>query len=95
MATPLNNRAESKIEAATLADKKVELKHTDLVKMLFIAISQHIVQDLELQVSAMILNFKIITLCVPPTPPDFLKCLYYIMALDSDDVYINNICHNN
>lgn len=39
MATPLNNRAESKIEAATLADKKVELKHTDLVKMLFIAIS--------------------------------------------------------
>lgn len=39
MATPLINRAESKIEAATLADKKVELKHTDLVKMLFIAIS--------------------------------------------------------
>lgn len=39
MATPLNNRAESKIEAVTLADKKVELKHTDLVKMLFIAIS--------------------------------------------------------
>lgn len=39
MALPLNNRAESKIEAATLADKKVELKHTDLVKMLFIAIS--------------------------------------------------------
>lgn len=42
MATPLNNRAESKIEAATLAarlDKKVVLKHTDLVKMLFIAIS--------------------------------------------------------
>lgn len=42
MATPLNNRAESKIEAATLAarlDKKVELKHTNLVKMLFIAIS--------------------------------------------------------
>lgn len=33
MATPLNNRPESKIEAATLAarlDKKVELKHTDL-----------------------------------------------------------------
>lgn len=44
MATPLNNRAESKIEAATLAaiywlDKKVVLKHTDLIKMLFIAIS--------------------------------------------------------
>lgn len=39
MATPMNNTAESKIEAATLADKKVELKHTDLVKMLFIAIS--------------------------------------------------------
>lgn len=42
MALPLNNRAESKIEAATLAarlDKKVVLKHTDLVKMLLIAIS--------------------------------------------------------
>lgn len=42
MAILLNNRAESKIEAATLAArlaKKVELKHTDLVKMLFIAIS--------------------------------------------------------
>lgn len=42
MATPMNNTAESKIEAATLAarlDKKVELKHTYLVKMLFIAIS--------------------------------------------------------
>lgn len=38
MATPLNNRAESKIEAATLADKKVELKHTDLVKMLLLAL---------------------------------------------------------
>lgn len=42
MAIPMNNTTESKIEAATLAarlDKKVELKHTDLVKMLFIAIS--------------------------------------------------------
>lgn len=44
MATPMNNTAESKIEAATLAaiywlDKKVVLKHTDLIKMLFIAIS--------------------------------------------------------